>query len=179
MTRSFSRLVGAIIGVPILVAIGILLAPVIAVFWVAHAMMSVWLASRLRAAWPSNKCVLLGYTQSPVWGPFIEQSLVPRLGDTVVSIDRSKETWKREHPVEARALSFWGGLRSYNPIAVVIRNPWRVRVFRFYKAFQQFKHGKPHELVSLRCWCRSSFLSLTTIRTSFPALTFGREIGVS
>ncbi|HMB73231.1 MAG TPA: hypothetical protein VKQ06_06640, partial [Gammaproteobacteria bacterium] len=37
-------------------------------------------------------------------------------------------------------------IRSYNPIAIVIRKPWRIRIFRFYEAFRQFKHGKPHEL---------------------------------
>jgi hypothetical protein len=149
MKRSFPKTVGLIIGVSLLVALGILLSPLIAVAWLGHIAVSMWLAIRLRGSWPANKFVLLGYSQSPVWAPFIEQSLVPQLGEVVVLIDRSKETWKREHPIEARALSFWGGMRSYNPIAVVIRRPWRVRVFRFYKAFQQFKHGKPRELDTL------------------------------
>ncbi|MFO1435104.1 MAG: hypothetical protein U1F34_01545 [Gammaproteobacteria bacterium] len=72
--------------------------------------------------------------------------MLPQLGDVVVPIDRSKETWKRNNPVEASAVSFWGGIRAHNPLAVVIRDRWRVRVFRFYEAFQQFKHGRPREL---------------------------------
>ena len=145
-SRSFLQVAGKIIGIPILVAIGILLLPLIAIAWLAHTLMGMWLANRLRAAWPPHKFVLLGYTQSEVWAPFIEHSLLPQLGNAVVAIDRSKEAWKRENPREARALMFWGGRRSYNPIAIVIRKRWRVRVFRFYEAFQQFKHGKPREL---------------------------------
>jgi hypothetical protein len=149
MQRSFLQLVGKIIGITILIAVAVLLSPLIIVGWFMHITASFWFASRLRASWPENKFVLLGYTQSAVWAPFIEQTLVPRLGEVVVCIDRSKNAWKRDNPVEARALSFWGGIRSNNPIAVVIRKPWRVRVFRFYTAFQQFKHGKPRQLETL------------------------------
>ena len=149
MGHSVPKIVAVVIGIPIALAVGILLAPLIALAWLGHVVASAWLASRLRAAWPANKFVLFGYTQSPVWAPFIEDSLMPQLGDSVVSIDRSEEGWKRNYPIEARALSFWGGIRSYNPIAVVIRSRWRVRVFRFYKAFQQKKHGKPRELEAL------------------------------
>jgi len=135
-----------VIAVIVLTPIVIGLSPVLAIFGAASLISQSWLIGRLRAAWPPNKFVLVAYTQSAAWAPFIEQSLLPQLGDAVVAIDRSREDWKRSNPVEAMAVSFWGGLRAHNPIAIVIRNRWRVRVFRFYEAFQQFKHGRPQDL---------------------------------
>jgi hypothetical protein len=146
MARSSKQIFGAIVAFVVLTPIVIALSPLLALAGVAYIVRRAWLIGRLRAAWPPNKFVLLAYTQSAVWAPFIEQSLLPQLGDVVVAIDRSKENWKRSNPIEAGAVSFWGGLRAHNPIAIVICDGWRVRVFRFYEAFQQFKHGRPHDL---------------------------------
>jgi hypothetical protein len=146
MARSSRQIFGAIVAFIVLTPIVIGLSPVLALAGAWYLLRRAWLIARLRAIWPPNKFVLLAYTQSAAWAPFIEQSLLPQLGDAVVAIDRSKEDWKRSNPVEARAVSFWGGLRAHNPIAIVIRNRWRVRVFRFYEAFQQFKHGRPQDL---------------------------------
>ena len=96
---------------------------------------------RLRIAWPHGKFALLAYTESGVWAPYIEQTLLPQVGGSCVVINRSKEDWKRRFPAERRALAFWGGLSSFNPIAIVL-SPWgTVRVFRLYDGFTEFKHG--------------------------------------
>jgi hypothetical protein len=146
MARSSKQIFGTVVAFIVLTPIVIGLSPVLALFGAGYLVRRAWLIGRLRAVWPPNKFVLLAYTQSAAWAPFIEQSLLPQLGDAVVAIDRSREDWKRSNPLEARAVSFWGGLRAHNPIAIVIRNRWRVRVFRFYEAFQQFKHGRPQDL---------------------------------
>jgi hypothetical protein len=146
MACSPKQVFGAIVAFVVLTPIVIALSPLLALAGAGFIVRRACLIGRLRAVWPPNKFVLLAYTQSDVWAPFIEQSLLPQLGDVVVSIDRSKEDWKRSNPVEARAVSFWGGLRAHNPIAIVIRDRWRVRVFRFYEAFQQLKHSRPHDL---------------------------------
>lgn len=149
MARSSRQILDPLIAFVILAPIAIVLSPFIALAWAGYVAKRTWLIARLRAAWPSNKFVLLAYTQSELWAPFIKQSLLPQLGDTVVPVDRSEESWKRKNAIEAKAVSFWGGRRAYNPIAIVIRDRWRVRVFRFYEAFQEFKHGRPRELEQL------------------------------
>jgi hypothetical protein len=140
------RGLGLVLSAPIVIAVAVVLSPVLLPLLAARFLGHLWHATRLRARWPAGKFVLLAYTDSELWAPYIENTLLPQIGDHCVVVNRSREDWKRRYAAERQALSFWGGLRSYNPIAVVVR-PWgRVRVFRFYDAFQQLKHGQPGAL---------------------------------
>jgi hypothetical protein len=42
--------------------------------------------------------------------------------------------------------NIYAGSGEYNPIAIVIRPPRTPRRFRFWRAFRDFKHGKPAKL---------------------------------
>ena len=47
------------------------------------------------------------------------------------------------------AFGYFGGHRSFNPMAVVFR-PFRIgRSFRFYEPFREFKHGKKEALAKM------------------------------
>lgn len=93
--------------------------------------------------------VLLVYSNSPIWQDYIEQHLLPQLGRRAVLLNWSeRREWKQSLAVIV--FRFFGGSREYNPIAVVFR-PFRLaRVFRFYKPFREFKHGKPEAVAALR-----------------------------
>jgi hypothetical protein len=124
---------------PFIVVVAVVLLPVVFLLFVARSFGHLWYVSRLRASWPSGKFVLIAYTESELWAPYIENVLLPQIAEHCVVVNRSRENWKRQFPAERGALSFWGGWRAYNPIAVVLR-PWgRVRVFRLYEAFKQRK----------------------------------------
>lgn len=114
--------------------------------FVGRAVGNVWHAVRLTIAWPPQKFVLLAYTQSHLWAPYIERELLPTIAEHCIVVDRSRDDWKHRFRVECKALSFWGGRRSYNPIAIVVRPWYRVQVFRFYEAFKDLKHGEPAAL---------------------------------
>ena len=46
--------------------------------------------------------------------PYLENEVLPRLGDACVAIDRSRPDWKARHLAEARAIAHWGGY-EHNP----------------------------------------------------------------
>lgn len=127
-----------------LVVLSVILFPV--VLWMGWLLGQLWLVGRLRLRWPSDKFVLIAYTDSEVWAPYIENVLLPQIGQSCVVINRSRSDGKRQYPSEKAAISFWGGLWNYNPLAVVLR-PWgRPRVFRLYHPFLEMKHGRPAAL---------------------------------
>lgn len=132
--------------VPLLVAVVLVASPFLFLLFVGRFFGNLWHVGRLTAAWPSGKFVLLAYTESELWASYIERELLPRIEQHCVVVNRSRENWKRQFRAEQRALSFWGGRRACNPIAVVFR-PWgRVRVFRFHEPFKALKHGDPSSL---------------------------------
>src|SRR4051812_25406148 len=146
MASPIGKIATWIIAAPLIAALIVVASPLLFLLFVGRFFGHLWYVSRLRASWPSGKFVLIAYTESQLWAPYIERELLPQIGEHCVVVNRSRESWKREFSAERRALSFWGGRRSYNPIAVVLR-PWgRVRVFRLYEPFQELKRGRASAL---------------------------------
>ena len=135
-----------VIAVPVIAALVVVLLPIIFLLFAGRFAGHLWYVSRLRASWPTGKFVLIAYTESELWAPYIEKTLLPQIGEHCVVVNRSREDWKRRFPAERGALSFWGGFRTYNPIAVVLRPRGRARVFRFYDSFRQLKRGQSSSL---------------------------------
>ena len=97
-------------------------------FWRAH-------ASRGRR-------VLFVYSESPNWQAYIEQTILPRLGDRAVVLNWSeRQLWRSTSPWEARFFHRFSGDRDFNPAAVIFCSRGRIRTVRFYRAFLDFKHG--------------------------------------
>jgi hypothetical protein len=46
--------------------------------------------------------------------------------------------------------NYFGGKRDFNPLAVVFRPFRRAKVFRFWDAFKNYKHGKEHSLEEIK-----------------------------
>jgi hypothetical protein len=114
--------------------------------YLVHMCQSIVLRLRLRYAWPAQTWILLSYTQSAVWAPFLEFEIIPRLGKACMVIDRSSPDWKQRHPIEAKAIEHWGGYYEHNPLIILLPR-WRpAKVVRPYKAFLDKKHGKPQAL---------------------------------
>ncbi|MGE0356201.1 MAG: hypothetical protein AB7P08_04730 [Burkholderiales bacterium] len=137
---------GLVIAAPLIIAAVVVSLPFIFLVFIGRFFGHLWYVARLRSSWPSGKFVLFAYTESELWAPYIEGTLLPQIAEHCVVVNRSREDWKRHFPGESGALSFWGGGRSYNPIAVVLR-PWgRIRVFRFYESFKKLKQGHTSSL---------------------------------
>jgi hypothetical protein len=95
---------------------------------------------------PAGKRVLFVYSNSPVWQSYIEDNILPKLPQGSVVLNWSER--RRWHSWSLSAVVFhcFGGSREFNPLAIVVRPLRWVRVFRFWRAFRDAKHGNPNAL---------------------------------
>ena len=90
---------------------------------------------------PAGKRVLFVYSNSPVWQSYIEDRIVPNLPHGSVVLNWSERRHWRWWSLSAAVFHFFGGSREFNPLAIVVRPLRWVRVFRFWRAFRDAKHG--------------------------------------
>ena len=95
---------------------------------------------------PVGKRVLFVYSNSPVWQSYIEDNILPRLPHGSVVLNWSERRRWRRWSLSAAVFHFFGGSREFNPLAVVVRPLRWVRVFRFWRAFRDAKHGNRNAL---------------------------------
>ena len=89
--------------------------------------------------------ILFLYSDSPVWHDYIEQHVLPQLGERAVILNWSnRRGWR--FSLAQMAVHHFGGSREFNPLAVVFRPFRRTRTFRFWQPFRDFKHGRPEAL---------------------------------
>jgi len=91
-----------------------------------------------------GKDLLIVYTDSPHWKDHVESQWVARWPKRIVTLNRSRP-WARKAPEAALWLAV-AGIREHTPLAVVIPRRGKLRVIRFFKAFQESKHGHPARL---------------------------------
>jgi hypothetical protein len=91
--------------------------------------------------------VLLVTSNSPNWQSYIASEWLPRLSGRAVVLNWSdRQRWDREPPAAVAAFRTYAGSRDFNPLAIHFDAAGRVRVIRFWRAFRDYKHGKPHAL---------------------------------
>jgi hypothetical protein len=98
---------------------------------------------------PRGRRVLFVYSDSPVWKEYVETNILPRLPKSAVILNWSQRSRWRSVDLAVWLFRFYGGWREYNPLALVIRPLRGPRVFRFWRAFRDFKHGKVETLQRL------------------------------
>ena len=127
----------------VLVPLLIVLVPLILA---AHLLLTVLLHVLAWLVWNSRGIELLFvYSNSPRWQEYIEQNILPRLPSRAIVLNWS-ERKKWRFSLATLAFRHFGGYREFNPMALVFR-PFRwVKTFRFFKPFNDFKHGKPDAL---------------------------------
>jgi hypothetical protein len=98
---------------------------------------------------PLGRRVLFVHSNSPVWKAHIETEVLPRLPRTAAVLNWSERSGWPFWSLSVWLFRFYAGSRDYNPLAIVVR-PWGTpKVFRFWRAFRDFKHGKEASLRSL------------------------------
>jgi len=89
-----------------------------------------------------GKFIIFVYSDSPTWKSRIEQNILPHIQEHAIILNWSERSqWDRSSWI-VQAFHHWGGEREFNPIAIVFLSLADVRVFRFFKAFHEFKRGK-------------------------------------
>jgi len=134
----------------LLVVLSPLLVPlviVLALAWVTGAVALHLLALILWV--PAGRRVLFVYSDSPIWKAHIEAEVLPRLPSTAAVLNWSERARWSSWSLSVWLFRFYGGSREYNPLAIIVQ-PWRgPKVFRFWRAFREFKHGKHEPLHAL------------------------------
>ena len=98
---------------------------------------------------PRGRYALVVYSNSPIWQEYFETRVVPDLAGRAVVLNWSeRKGWKNSLPV--LLFRVFAGSREFNPIAIVFEPLAWPRRFRFYKAFQNFKRGRPDEVETVR-----------------------------
>ncbi len=149
-------------------AVGLLLFIVLSPLWIAaltfHLLAGLFLHLAVWCCWCARgRCVLFVYSDSPIWHDYVEAHILPRLGERAVVLNWShRSRWRRSLGV--LAFRYFGGHRTFNPLALVFR-PFRfARHFRFYEPFRDFKHGKTEALTKME----SDFFDLVDKITKTP-----------
>lgn len=89
--------------------------------------------------------ILFVYSDSSIWHDYIEEHVLPQLGERAVVLNWSQRTrWRLS--LARMVFYHFGGWRAFNPLAVVFRPFRRTRTFRFLQPFRDFKHGHPEAL---------------------------------
>jgi hypothetical protein len=112
--------------------------------WSVILSVAIWIVWGLR-----GRHILFIYSDSPIWSAYIQQEVLPHILQTAVLLNWSgRKQWKISLAV--LAFKLYGGSRDFNPMAIVFR-PFRFhKIFRFYRAFKDFKHGKIEPLEKIR-----------------------------
>lgn len=127
----------------------LVLSPLIIIALALHLLAGLFLNIAVWCCWcMRGRYVLFVYSDSPIWHDYVENHILPRLGDRAVVLNWShRSRWRRT--LSVLAFHYFGGHRCFNPMALVFR-PFRLaRHFRFYEPFQEFKHGKPEPVAKM------------------------------
>ena len=110
--------------------------------WGAMLYLTIWLRRK-------DPFVIFVYSNSPIWKDYIENEILPSIKDHAMILNWSeRRNWKSSLPV--LAIQYFSGYRNFNPMGMVFR-PFRwVKIYRFFKAFQEFKHGNIKSVEELK-----------------------------
>jgi hypothetical protein len=95
-----------------------------------------------------GKDMLFVNSDSPIWQDYIRQNVLPKIEHRAIILNWSeRQRWLATWSLPALVFKhFIGAHREFNPSAIVFR-PFRLhRTFRFWKPFQDWKHGNPATL---------------------------------
>ncbi len=117
-------------------------------FWLLH---RVTLYLLVWTLWlPKGKNMLFVYSDSPIWKEYMTQQVLPLVEERAVVLNWSERTTWRRWSLAVRVLRSFGGEREFNPMVIMFRPLRRARIFRFWSAFRDWKHGKPEPAEQLR-----------------------------
>ena len=133
-----------------IVSLVLLLLPLIPVLLGAYALYCAMLYGALWIWWCLRGInVLLVYSDSPNWQEYIEANIIPKLPPSSVKLNWSERKQWREMSLPVLAFRHFGGSREFNPLVVVLQPFRRAKIFRFWQAFQDHKHGKAQSLTQV------------------------------
>ena len=100
---------------------------------------------------PSGKSILIVTSESPIWENYMAEHIISVLQPRAMILNWSKRSeWAHSYDLKVLTFNYFGGRSDFNPLAVVFRPFRRAKVFRFWDAFKNYKHGKVHSLKEIK-----------------------------
>jgi hypothetical protein len=99
---------------------------------------------------PRGKDTLFVSSDSPIWCKYMTQQVLPLVQERAVVLNWSERSIWRRWSLPVCVLRSFGGEHAFNPLVVVFRPPRRAKLFRFWWAFKDFKHGRTEPVERLR-----------------------------
>jgi hypothetical protein len=117
----------------------IILSPILIVVVFLYLLWGTMLCMAIWLTWKKQR-VLFVYSDSPIWKDYIEREILPYIQDRAVILNWSeRRQWKNSLAVSA--FRYFGGHKNFNPMGIVFRPFHSVKMYRFFEAFKEFKHG--------------------------------------
>jgi hypothetical protein len=102
------------------------------------------------ALWlPKGKDMLLVYSNSPVWHDYMSQQVLPLIQDRAIVLNWSERSSWRQWRLAHQVFYSFAGHREFNPLIILFRPVRRAKLFRFWLAFKDWKHGHTEPLERL------------------------------
>jgi|SRR5690242_16530414 len=99
---------------------------------------------------PRGKDILVVYSNSPVWQEYMTEQVLPLVEDRAIVLNWSERSSWRKWRLTQQVFYSFGGHREFNPLVVLFRPLRRARLFRFWSAFKDWKHGHTENLEALK-----------------------------
>ncbi|HKW24324.1 MAG TPA: hypothetical protein VJN48_00990 [Terriglobales bacterium] len=99
---------------------------------------------------PKGKDILFVYSNSPIWQEYMTEQVLPLVEDRAVVLNWSERSRWRKWRLTQQVFYSFGGHREFNPLVVLFRPFRRARLFRFWSAFKDWKHGHTERLEVLK-----------------------------
>jgi len=135
------------IGIPLLA----LFLPIVLLFLIVYVVFGLFLHLAVWLTWlPRGKSILIVTSDSPVWSEYMAARIVGVLQHKAFVLDWSERSrWPKPPSLQIMLFHYFGRGREFNPLVVVFRPLHLARVFRFWKPFKDYKHGRPDALERL------------------------------
>lgn len=99
---------------------------------------------------PRGKDVLYVSSDSPIWKEYMETEVFPLIAERAMVLSWSARSIWPKWSFAVRVFRTFGRGRNFNPMVVLFRPFRRARIFRFWPAFQERKHGNTASVEKLR-----------------------------
>ena len=99
---------------------------------------------------PKGKDTLVVYSNSPIWQEYMTEQVLPLVEDRAIVLNWSERSRWRKWRMTQQVFYNFGGHQEFNPLVVLFRPFRRARLFRFWSAFKEWKHGHSESLEALK-----------------------------
>lgn len=98
---------------------------------------------------PKAKYLLVIHSNSPNWSAYVNDHLIPAVKENAVLLNWSeRKSWSRKS-LATHVFHAFVGYSEHTPSVVLFDPWWKPKVYRFWKPFKAYKHGKPQEVDEL------------------------------